>query len=160
MFAKTITLLKKEKIALVFVGKTGVESTRIKKIAQGLGIQDKIVFTGFISEKDLVLAFQSAELLLFPSIYEGFGLPPLEAMACGCPIISSDKSSLPEVVGKGGILLDPTNVSSWVNQIKKILYISDFRNKLIRTGLKQAKKFSWRKCAKETIDVYKEVSKN
>ena len=158
ILAKLKKLLPEEKIALVLIGKKGPEATRLKEMAKEKQIEKYIVFAGHVKHEDLVPYYNFAEMFLFPSIYEGFGLPPLEAMAVGCPVISSNTTSLPEVVGEGGILLDPKNISLWVNSVKKILYLSNYRNKLIKNGFNQAKKFSWEKCAQETINVYKEVS--
>src|SRR3990167_3559873 len=144
-------------IYLVLGGKTGQESERIKTLAKKLGVEDKLIFTGFISEREVSAFYKTAQLFLFPSLHEGFGLPPLEAMASGCPVISSNKSSLPEVVGEGGILLEPDDQFLWVKEIGQILSNKNYSRKLIDKGLKQAKKFSWEKCAKETINIYQEI---
>jgi len=100
-----------------------------------------------------------AELFIYPSLYEGFGLPPLEAMACGCPVITSNTSSLPEVVGDAGIMVDPYDVNEIAKAIDLVLSNENLRNEMIEKGLKQAKKFSWRKTAEETLKVYEDVYK-
>lgn len=146
-----------KEISLIFSGKEGKESRRLQEKAAKLSLQDRIIFTGFLKKEELVRCYQSAEALVFPSFCEGFGLPPLEAMACGCPVISSNTSSLPEVVGGAGILLDPNDINSWVKNIKKILEDKTFAKALIKKGLIQAKIFSWDKCARETVNVYKEA---
>jgi len=138
-------------------GKKGAESDRLMEVAKKSDYDKNIKFIGFLSWEELVGCYQAASAFVFPSLYEGFGLPPLEAMACGVPVISSNTSSLPEVVGDAGILLDPKDANSWVKNIKKILDNKEFAKTLSKKGLIQAKKFSWEKCAKETIKVYKEV---
>ncbi|MCL5795662.1 MAG: glycosyltransferase, partial [Patescibacteria group bacterium] len=101
--------------------------------------------------------FQAAEIFLFPSLYEGFGIPPLQAMACSTPTITANTTSLPEVVGKAGILLSPEKKSDWIKKIYEIENNSVLRKSITTEGLAQAKKFSWEKCAQETINTYKEV---
>lgn len=151
-------LARQEKnIALVFIGKTGSESARLLRVARRRGLRDKIVFTGFIEVRDLVTAINGAEAFLFPSLCEGFGLPVLEAMACGIPVLAADRSSLPEVIKNAGILLDPCEKLDWVRAMKNILRNKHLKNTLSQRGLRRVKQFSWAKCIKETVTVYNEV---
>ena len=101
--------------------------------------------------------YKNASLFIYPSLYEGFGIPPLEAMSYGCPVVCSNISSIPEVVGDGALLFDPYSVSSIKDNIISVLYDDKIRSSLILKGLKHVKKFSWERCAKETYKVYKEV---
>lgn len=144
-------------LKLVLVGRSGPGSDKIKGKIKSLGLSQKVVITEFVN--DLAPYYQFAEALVFPSLYEGFGLPPLEAMACGIPVISSSATSLSEVVGDGGVLLSPTDKVAWVKNISKILSDTGYRERLIKKGLIQAQKFSWEKSAKETIKVYNEIRK-
>lgn len=121
-----------------------------------LGLQDRVVLTGRISEADKLRLYNLADLYVFTSIYEGFGLSPLEAMACGTPVICSNRSSLPEVVGEGGILVDPVpqKISGAMSTVMNDGYL---RRRLSAGGLEQAAKFSWKKTAAMTCDVYRRV---
>jgi glycosyltransferase involved in cell wall biosynthesis len=110
-----------------------------------------------IEEKDMPLLYAAATLLVYTSLYEGFGLPILEAMNCGTPVITSDTSSMPEVGGKAAVYADPRNESDIGNKILNVMEDKKFRLELIKKGFEQAKNFSWEKCAQETYDVYKNV---
>jgi glycosyltransferase involved in cell wall biosynthesis len=125
---------------------------------QKLKLQNRVIFTKEVTQEELVGLYNLAELLLFPSIAEGFGLPPVEAFACGCPVVVSNVCSLPEVVGEGGLLFSPYDVNGMVKGIKKILGDNNFRKELISKGFKQAKRFSWQECAQKTLKVYEEIS--
>lgn len=122
-------------------------------------IRDDKQFTvlGFVSTEDLVLLYNLAELSVFPSFYEGFGLPVLEAMACGCPVVTSDKGSLAEVVGDAAYIVDPYSVEGIAKGIAEVAVKKDLRNRLVKAGLEQAKKFSWKKTALGTMGVYETV---
>ncbi len=139
---------------LVLAGKLGWDE-EIKRI---MGYQPKdIIFTGFINrERDLSALYSSASCFVFPSLYEGFGLPILEAMVCGSPVVTSDISSMPEVAGKAAVLVDPLEVESISHGITRAI-----RNKeeLVKKGFKQAAKFSWEKTAKGTLDIYRQAIK-
>ena len=107
--------------------------------------------------EDLPSCYRGAEIFVFPSAYEGFGFPPLEAMASGTPVVSSNATSLPEIIGQGGVLLPPDDLKGWVQMIDKILSDRDYRNNLIREGLSQASRFSWEETARKTISIYNEL---
>lgn len=142
---------------LIIAGKKGWHYDQLFKLVKDLGMEDEIIFTGYIEDEDKPALYRLADLFVFPSMYEGFGLPPLEAMMCGTPIISSNTSSLPEVVGDGGITLSPTDKSGWVSAITHLLSNDNYRQELIGKGKTQAAKFSWELCAKETLDLYHQI---
>lgn len=117
--------------------------------------QSKIILTGYIKEEDLRKYYSNALCFIYPSLYEGFGLPVLEAMQCGCPVITSNSTSLPEVIGDCGITIDPKNNEAMIDAYKKMYYNEDFRQKCSRKGLERAKTFNWEKCAIEIFDFIK-----
>lgn len=142
---------------LVISGKEGWYFEGLFKLAKKLGLSKKIIFTGYIDDADKPYLINGATIFTFPSLYEGFGLPLLEAMNCGVPVVSSNTSSLPEVVGQAGILISPTDELNWIRSIKSLLTNKDLQKKYISNGLVQAKKFSWKKTAQKTLKVYEEV---
>jgi len=115
---------------------------------------------GWVDEDDKPALYAGAAAFLFPSLYEGFGLPPLEAMACGAPVIASNASSLPEVVGDAGILVDPRDAGAWVDAIRAVLSDDARRAAMRERGIAQSKKFSWDRAADETLAVYRSVAKS
>ncbi len=119
-------------------------------------ISNDINFIGYIPEQDFPVLMSGAELFLFPSLYEGFGLPPLEAMAAETMVVSSNTSSLPEVIGKAGIMLDPHSSEPWVDTISSVLKNPDYKNKYISKGKENVKRFSWAKTAEEIYRTYEE----
>ncbi len=153
---------------LVIVGKSFTQKENLnhpemKSYQQFLKSFDnnpKIHSLGYLETEDLVRIMNIAELLLFPSFYEGFGLPILEAQSCGLPVITSNNSSLPEVSGDGAILVDPYNLEEITNSIKILLKDKDLKQKLINAGLENAKRFSWDKTAQQTLEVYKYATKD
>lgn len=142
---------------LVVVGKKGWYYSDVEEfmeIIKGESLNNKIFFTGYVSEPELKYFYQSAYIFAYPSYYEGFGLPPLQAMACAIPVITSDVSSLPEVVGEAAIKIDPSNIQDMADAIKDIYRNSDLRNKLKAAGAVQALKFSLENFALNTIKAY------
>ncbi|TCW40349.1 glycosyltransferase involved in cell wall biosynthesis [Thermohydrogenium kirishiense] len=137
----------------------GESNEILNKIIKENNLENKVKFIGYVDDDDLPALYNLAELFVYPSLYEGFGLPPLEAMACGCPVITSNTSSLPEVVGEAGIMVNPYNVEEIARAIDLVLLNENLRREMIEKGLKQAKKFSWRKTAEETLKVYEDVYK-
>lgn len=115
---------------------------------------EKPVITGFVPEQDLPPLYRHATAFIFPSRFEGFGLPVLEAMACGTPVISSDRGSLPEIVGSGGLLLDPENVESWAEAMRRVAATPSLREALQAGGLGRVSLFTWRECARRTLNAY------
>jgi len=145
---------------LVIVGKkegfiTG--DNEILKMAEPLG--SRVHFTGFVSDNELKQYYKSADALVFTSFYEGFGLPPLEAMACGCPVISSNAASLPEVCGDAASFVNPYEPDDIADKIRLLTHDQDLRKQLISKGLERINLFSWRKSAKKTSSVIERVLK-
>ncbi len=142
---------------LVIAGSKGWLSDEIYKLPGKLGIKERVKFLGYVPEKDLSALYSGAVALTFPSFFEGFGLPILEAQACGCPVMTSDISSMPEVAGKGAVYVDPYSIDDIVRGMKKINN-QETRNKLIKAGFENIKMFSWEKCARETLEVLERVT--
>jgi len=120
-----------------------------------LGLEDKVIFPGYIPVSELPLWYNAAELFVYPSLYEGFGLPPLEAMACGTPVVAANTSSLPEVVGEAGLIVDPLDVEGLAEAMRRALDDEALRQEMREQGLERAKGFSWTKTAQETVQVYR-----
>ncbi|MBD3328639.1 glycosyltransferase [Candidatus Peregrinibacteria bacterium] len=143
---------------LVITGRADpLYAKEIYTFARKLDIMDDIIFTGMVSEEDLVALYNGAEAYVFPSLYEGFGLPPLEAMACGTPVVASKTSCIPEVCGDNALFFDPYKPDNMARVICEIIGDKNKREHLIKNGLKHLKLFSWDKMAKETLQVYKEI---
>ena len=130
----------------------------ILKAPKELGIEDRVKFLGFVSTDDLSALLQGARAYIQPSLWEGFGIPVLEAMASGTPVIVSNTSSLPEVVGKAGLLIDPYSLDQIEQAIRTIVFDKKLQQKYSKEGIIQAKKFSWDKMAKEVLKVFEEIS--
>ena len=140
---------------LVLVGRKDLkERALLKKIEEGGSF---VRWLSEVSDEDLAHLYPMAEAFVLPSLWEGFGLPVLEAMACGAPVLSSDRASLPEVVGTAGRLFDPERVDALVELLYNVLNDSDLRQKMRADGFTQAKKFSWDKTAESTLKVYGQV---
>jgi len=129
-----------------------------RRLAEEAGVSDAVRFIGWIPEEEKPALYRLATLFLYPSLYEGFGLPPLEAMASGTPVIASNTSSLPEVVGQGGILVDPQDPAAWAEAMVALLTSPQRREELRAKAVEQAQKFGWRKTARETLELYKQVA--
>ncbi|MCL4534492.1 MAG: glycosyltransferase family 4 protein [Bacteroidetes bacterium] len=143
---------------LVLAGARGWRFERIFASVEELGLQNEVVFPGFVPPDDMPLWYNCAELFVYPSLYEGFGSPPLEAMACGTPVVASDSASLPEIVGDAALLVEPTDVDGLADAIWRILSSPTLRMELAEKGLQRAKKFSWTKTARRTIKVYESIA--
>ena len=145
--------LDNENCKLILVGKEGFGFEKIKlAINQSLYKKD-IIVKGYVSEVEKEDIFQKASILVLVSFYEGFGLPILEAMSHRVPVICSQMSSLPEIAGEAGLLVNPNDIEEIAEAFKKIICNQDIKNDMIEKGLENVKKFSWKKCAKETMDV-------
>ena len=141
---------------LVFAGNIpSMMINQIKFISKQYGLNENdVIFTGYVSDEKLALLYNLCSLFVFPSLYEGFGLPPLEAMACGAPVIASNVTSLPEVVGRDEALFNPYSVDSITEKITYVLENDNFRDELSRENLERAAKFSWKISAKKAIEVF------
>jgi glycosyltransferase involved in cell wall biosynthesis len=122
-----------------------------------LRLEENVHFVGHVPENDLPAIIKGADLLVYPSLYEGFGLPPLEAMACGTPVVASNTSSLPEVVGDAGVLVEPEDVASIAAGIALVLNDAKLRTQLSARGLIRAQEFTWERAAWATLEVYSQV---
>lgn len=144
---------------LVVVGRRGWRYEEVFKTVDGLdsAVKNRIVFTGSISDNDLLCLYNGADVFVYPSFYEGFGLPPLEAMACGCPVVVSNAASLPEACGDAAYYIDPHNVNSIAEGINKVITDEGLKQELIQKGLKQVKMFNWDKTAKQFLSIFEEV---
>ncbi len=157
----------KADVPLVMVGKALVEKDFDKNNpwnqdlveVQKLAENKKIIRLGFVPTDDLVALYNLAKVFIMPSLYEGFGLPILEAMACGCPVLTSKEGSIPEVAGNAAFYVDAYSVDSITEGIKKVFEDKKLQEELSEEGIKQAKKFSWKKTAENTISVYQQVLK-
>jgi glycosyltransferase involved in cell wall biosynthesis len=143
--------------ALVIAGEQRWRAEGDLELIERLGIRNRVHFTGWVSHDDLPAFYNLADLFVLPSLYEGFGIPLLEAMACGCPVVTSTTCSPPEVVGGAGFLVDPLDVNEVAAGICEVLCNSELRNTLATRGLERAKEFSWEKCARQTLEVLESV---
>lgn len=155
-FSKILKKLPKEYV-LVLVGEINIEGNSLLKLISTLNIEDKVILTGKVPEDDLPLLYNGCDLFVYPSLYEGFGLPPLEAMSCGVPVITSFVSSIPEVTGDSCLLINPNDTSELSMAMEKILSDENFSTILCEKGLLRASNFSWKKTAEATINVYKNL---
>jgi len=144
-----------DEVALVIAGAQGWKNETFEREAPRAGVP--LVMTGRVSDDELVGLYAGARCLVFPSLYEGYGLPPLEAMACGCPVVSSDRSGLPEVVGDAGLLVDPLDPEAIGAAIRTLVTDEEYRETLRERALARAAKLSWDHVAARTVDVYREV---
>jgi glycosyltransferase involved in cell wall biosynthesis len=164
---KAFSQLKREPrfkdLKLVKVGSAGGQAIDFRsqtiEIIKSLNISNEVIFTNFVPEEDLSTYYSGAEVFVLPSLYEGFGFPVVEAMACGCPVITSNISSLPEVVGDAAIMVNPQNADSLARAMRQVLIDSGLSNNMIKKGLVQAKKFTWEKAAEQTMEVYNSLKK-
>jgi len=158
---KAFAKLKKDlpNVKLIKIGDPQILGSRkmIFNLIRHLNLQKDVIFLGYLPDDELTLWYNAADLLVYPCLYAGFGLPPLEAMACGTPIITSNTTSLPEVVGDAGIMVNPTDSDSIADKIHEILTNSDLMESLVKKGLKRAEMFSWDQSAQKTLDVYRNL---
>ncbi len=143
---------------LVIVGARNYwKSSPVAQAVEDKGLQDSVTFTGYVADEDLPALYSGADLFCFPSLYEGFGLPVLEAMACGTPVITSNTSSLPEVAGEAALLVDPYNLQDITAAMRQVLEEPGLAEDLRQRGLQRAAGFTWEETARRTIAVYEQV---
>lgn len=149
---------KKTGFQFVIAGAFGWKYSKIMALYNKLGFsENQVKFLGYVQDEDMNKLYSGAILFVFPSIYEGFGLPPLEAMASGTPVIVSNSSSLPEIVGDAGILVNPFDIKEWKEAILKVLSDSTFYNLKKEQGLKRAKNFTWQSSASKILDIFEKI---
>ncbi|MFN2226890.1 MAG: glycosyltransferase family 4 protein, partial [Anaerolineae bacterium] len=147
----------KDDVHLVLAGGKGWLYEDAFAVVDELGMDDRVHFVGRVTSEELLYLYNAAELLAHPAFYEGFGLPPLEAMACGLPVIVSNVASLPEVVGDAGLLIDPHDVDELTVAMWRVLNDEDLRREMTEKGQRQAARFSWERAARETLEIYRRV---
>ena len=145
-------------LKLVIVGKKGWLYDKIFQKVRTLKLEDRVILAGYIADSELSILYQNASVFVLPSLYEGFGIPILEAMNYGCPVIAANTSSLPEIGGDACFYFDPSDTIDLKNKIVKILEDKKFRDELIKKGKERIKEFSWEKCAEETFSLLKLVA--
>jgi glycosyltransferase involved in cell wall biosynthesis len=147
----------KEDVHLVLAGGKGWLFEDAFAVVEDLELDSRVHFVGRVSSEDLLYLYNAAELLAHPAFYEGFGLPPLEAMACGLPVVVSNVASLPEVVGDAGLLIDPHDVDELTVAMWRVLNDDGLSQEMREKGLRQAAQFSWERAARETLEIYRLV---
>jgi glycosyltransferase involved in cell wall biosynthesis len=150
----------KRKEKLVLAGSKGWLFEEVDQTIKELGLENDVILIGRVQDADVNYLYNAASMLVFPSFYEGFGLPPLEAMACGTPVIVSKIKVMPEIVGDAALLVDPHDVEDLTVAMNRLLTDESLRQDLIAKGYKRADKFSWEKAARETLDVYHQVGQS
>ena len=153
-------LPRKDRPRLVFAGGSGFHSDRVLEAVQAHHLEDQVRFLGHVSDADLPMLYSGALCLLFPSRYEGFGLPILEAMACGCPVVTSNRGSMAEVAGDAAILVDPDSVEAMAEGISTLMENQSLRDDMIAKGHARVQQFSWRAAAEQTLAVYREAAES
>lgn len=157
VFAQLRTELT-EDVQLILVGHPPRRGLPLRELTDSLGLHESVVFTGYLSDSDLALVLRHATVFVFPSLYEGFGIPVLEAMEAGVPVACARVASLPEVAGNAALLFEPTSIEEMTNVLSSMLTDSDLRNNLVGEGYKNVRRFSWTDTARKTLQVYRKVA--
>lgn len=153
LLIKALSMLRSD-IPLLLAGWSGWGERNWWDEIERLGLKKRVILTGYVDELSLARLYAGASAMVYPSFYEGFGLPVLEAMASGCPVICSNCASLPEVAGEGAIQVDPHDPEALGHSLEKVLYDSELRSGLVAAGLQRAGLFSWKKTASQTLDIF------
>src|SRR5581483_1365987 len=143
---------------LVLAGGEGWQTSPLFAEVEALGVQDLVLFPGYVDPGDQVLWYNAADAFVYPSLYEGFGLPPLEALACGVPVITSDRASLPEVVGTAGLLANPEDPQAMAHAIAAVLTDPDRHASMSQLGQERARRFTWGRMAREMLHLYRSLT--
>ncbi len=154
---KDIYSTLKSKYKLVLCGSIKDEGEKLKEFCKELGVEDNVIFTGFVPDEDLPYFYNGCSLFVYPSLYEGFGLPPLEAMSCKAPVITSNSTSIPEVTKDCALLIDPFNKDELSSSILQVLTSSSLSEELSEKGYKNSKTFTWTKTAELTLKAYETI---
>ena len=149
----------KQRERLILIGKKTSQADSELSIIEQLGLQNKVTYLGYVPRCDLLALYANARIFVFPSLFEGFGFPVLEAMACGVPVITSNISSLPEVTGDAAYYVTPDSVTSITRALEEVSSNSRLRNVMIKKGLKRAGQFRWERTASRTMDCYDMIHK-
>lgn len=147
-----------DQLQLVLAGQKGWLYQEIFAEVRRVGLEEHVILTGYVADEDLAALLSGAEAFAFPSLYEGFGFPVLEAMACGVPVVCSSTSSLPEVAGDAALLVEPRQVEAITSALFRLLTEPDLRRELVARGLAQVQRFSWRRCALETMAAFERAA--
>ena len=145
------------KYPLLVVGKKSWYFKTVWEVVQQLHAEDCSIFTDVAADDDLPYLYSGAELFILPSLFEGFGIPIIEAMACGIPVVASNRTSIPEIAGDAAILVDPLNADEMAGAMYNVLSNTMLKRQLVEKGIKRAKEFSWEKAARETLKLYQEL---
>lgn len=143
--------------SLVIAGPKGWQYDEVFNLVMSLGLTQEVIFIGYVSEEHLPIIYNLALLFIYPSFYEGFGLPVIEAMACGLPTIVSHTSSLKEIANEAALFIDPHNCNDMASAMKELIISHSLREELSHKSLNNARNFLWKQCARKTLEVYKEV---
>ena len=155
-FSKIYKSLPKQ-YNLVVVGANKDERDYLDVLSKDLELSSSIIFTGFVPEEHLPMLYNACDVFAYPSLYEGFGLPPLEAMSCGTPVITSNITSIPEVVGNAGMLINPYDAASLSSSLEELLNDESLRDIYSKKGIERSKQFNWMKTSKKTLEVYESL---
>ncbi len=147
-----------DSLRLVVIGDELSKNASLRRAVHRYNLHKHVRFLGFLPDETLSAVYRLASVFVFPSLYEGFGLPPLEAMACGTPVVTSNVSSLPEVTGDAALLVDPTDASAIAAAITRVVTEPALREELRARGLARARQFSWERSVKEIRDIYLQVA--
>jgi glycosyltransferase involved in cell wall biosynthesis len=158
-FAQVSAETARDDLALVIAGGNGWGGEDYLATAKALKLQGRVRFTGFVADDDLPDLYRGALLFVYPSLYEGFGLPVLEAMACGTPVITSNRTSLPEVAGGAALLVDPTRPEALVEAMISLMHDGELYRELRAKGLARARAFTWNAVAEQTVAIYRAVGR-
>jgi glycosyltransferase involved in cell wall biosynthesis len=142
---------------LIHVGPPGSAQEALETEIRRFNLRPDVIFKGYVTKHELAAYYRAADALLFPSFHEGFGIPIIEAMASGCPVVTSTAFSMPEIAGDAALFVDPYNVESLISVTHRLLTNFGLREELIGLGRTRARRFSWNRCAEETVAVYREV---
>jgi len=156
---KAFAKLQKDGNRNTILLRVGETRANTHKLISAYHLDESVIEFGLRDQSDLCYLYNAADVLVFPSLYEGFGLPLIEAMASGCPVIAADRTSLPEVLGDAGILCDPLNIDELADAMKRLLGDEELRQRCSRKGLKRAAMYSWERVVKETVQIFKESAK-
>lgn len=151
---------RNKNLKLIIGGNKGISYEKYKTRAEELGISNQVIFPGFIPLEDLPMFYSACEFFVYPSFYEGFGLPPLEAMACGTPVIASNITSMPEILGDSALLINPYNIDELYQAMKSLLEDEGLRLSLILRGIVKNAQFNWNQTAKDTLIAYNKIINN